>query len=78
MIDVHFVKVKGHTGIDGNEEADKLAKEAAGINSDSLLVDEDLIELNPASDLYSYIDEIEKENKTDKEESDVSSSDDSE
>ena len=78
MIDVHFVKVKGHTGIDGNEEADKLAKEAAGINSESTLVDEDLIELNPASDLYSYIDEIEKENKTDKEESDVSSSDDSE
>ena len=60
------------------EEADKLAKEAAGINSESPLVDEDLIELNPASDLYSYIDEIEKENKTDKEESDVSSSDDSE
>ena len=78
LIDVHFVKVKGHTGIDGNEEADKLAKEAAGINSESTLVDEDLIELNPASDLYSYIDEIEKENKTDKEESDVSSSDDSE
>ena len=78
LIDVHFVKVKGHTGIDGNEEADKLAKEAAGINSESPLVDEDLIELNPASDLYSYIDEIEKENKTDKEESDVSSSDDSE
>ena len=78
LIDVHFVKVKGHTGIDGNEEADKLAKEAAGINSDSSLVDEDLIELNPASDLYSYIDEIEKENKTNKEESDVSSSDDSE
>lgn len=78
LIDVHFVKVKGHTGIDGNEEADKLAKEAAGINSESPLVDEDLIELNPASDLYSYIDEIEKENKTDKEESDISSSDDSE
>ena len=56
LIDVHFVKVKGHTGIDGNEEADKLAKEAAGINSESPLVDEDLIELNPASDLYSYID----------------------
>ena len=78
LIDVHFVKVKGHTGIDGNEEADKLAKEAAGINSESPLVDEDLIELNPASDLYSYIDEIEKENKTDEEESDISSSDDSE
>ena len=78
LIDVHFVKVKGHTGIDGNEEADKLAKEAAGINIESQWVDEDLIELNPASDLYSYIDEIEKENKTDEEESDISSSDDSE
>ena len=30
-LELSFVKVKGHSGVEGNEEADRLAKQAVGI-----------------------------------------------
>ena len=30
-IHLNFVKVKGHSGVEGNEEADRLAKQAVGL-----------------------------------------------
>lgn len=30
-VELNFIKVKGHTGVDGNEEADRLEKKAVGV-----------------------------------------------
>ena len=38
-IDISFIKVRGHTGVQGNEIADKLAKASVGLyNGDDLLI----------------------------------------
>ena len=33
-VELNFIKVKGHTGVDGNEEADRLEKRQLGLHSD--------------------------------------------
>lgn len=30
-VELNFIKVKGRTGVDGNEEADRLEKKAVGV-----------------------------------------------
>lgn len=32
LINLHFIHVKGHSGVDGNETADRMAKESVGIS----------------------------------------------
>ena len=36
IINLNFVKVKGHSGVEGNEEADRLAKQAVGIETEGV------------------------------------------
>ena len=64
-IDIKFIKVKGHTKIDGNEEADRLAKEACGILETKSEEDSDKIIENAFHDLFDNYFNEESENNND-------------